>query len=226
MTMIAALFKAFAQLPDRSLNRVLGRGILGALAIYIALVAAVWTILSQVTFFAEAWADIGTGLALGLAVLVLPLLFFPALATAIMSPMLDQAAEAVEARHYPHLAPARPQPWTEALLTTLRFLAVMVVINLLALPIYAVLLLTGLTFILVTVVNGYLLGREYFELVALRRLDLATGRLVFKNNLGRLWLAGAVISVLFSVPLLNLAAPVIGTAFMVHVVQRLKGPMA
>lgn len=222
--MIAGLFKAFAQLPDRDLNRVLWRGVLGALAVYVALVATIWTVLSQVTLFAEAWADIGTGLALGLVALVLPLLFFPALATAIMGPMLDQAAAAVEARHYPHLPPARTQGFGEVLAGTLRFLAIMVAINLVALPVYLLLLLTGLTFILVTGINGYLLGREYFELVALRRLDSGQARLMFKNNLGRLWLAGAVISVLFSVPVLNLAAPVLGCAFMVHVVQGLANP--
>lgn len=220
--MITALFKALAQLSDPRLRRVLKLGVLGAIAAYALLVAAVWVVLGNVTLFQEAWADIGTDFAIGLAALVLPILFFPALATTIMSALLDDVADAVEARHYPQLNWPRPQKWTEALGTTLRFLAVMVLVNLAALPFYLMLLITGLTVILVTVVNGYLLGREYFELVALRRLDPAQARLTFRHHLGKLWLAGMVIAILFGTPILNLAAPVIATAFMVHVFQSLR----
>ena len=219
--MLSGLFKAFAQLPETRLRGILIRGVLGAAAIYAALVAVVWTVASNVTWFSDAWLDVGTGIALVVLSLVVPLLFFPALATAIMGPMLDGAAQAVEDRHYPGLPAPRDQKLAEILWTTLRFVLIMVGVNLLALPVYAVLLLTGLTFILVTLINGYLLGREYYELVALRRLEDTPARLLFRNNLGRLWLTGAMISVMFSIPVLNLAAPVLGTAFMVHVFQSL-----
>ena len=174
--MIAALFKAFAQLGDPRLARVLKWGVLGALAAYAALVAIIWTVLANVSLFANVWADRGTDLTIGALALVLPILFFPALATSIMGPMLDGVAEAVEARHYPRLSPARPQPWTEVVLGTLRFLGLTVLINLAALPIYAILLITGLTVVLATLINGYLLGREYFELAALRRMDPPAAR--------------------------------------------------
>ena len=83
-------------------------------------------------------------------------------------------------------------------------------------------LVTGFTVILATLINGYLLGREYFEMAALRRMDPAAARLLFRAQLGRVWLAGAIISVLFSIPLLNLAAPVIACAFMTHVAETLR----
>lgn len=220
--MFSALIKAFAQLSDPRLRRVIRLGVVGALACYLALVALVWTILTQVRFFEQNWADTGTDVAIGLLALVLPILFFPALATAIMGTMLDGVADAVEARHYPQLNWPRPQKWSEIALTTLRFLALMVTINVAALPIYLLLLFTGLSIVLVVVVNGYLLGREYFDLVALRRLDPAQARLCFRHHLGRLWSAGAIIAVMFSVPLLNLVAPAIATAFMVHLFQSLR----
>ncbi len=220
--MISALVKAFAQLPDPRLRRVLRLGILGALAAYLALVAAVAWVSTGTAVLSEAWADTTADIAGILASLVLPLLFFPALATTVMGPLLEKVADAVEDRHYPHLNWPRPQKWAEVLATTLRFLAVTVVINLLALPIYGVLLITGFTVVLVYLVNGYLLGREYFEIVAFRRLDPKAARVMFRNRLGRLWLAGAVITFLFSVPILNLAAPVIATAFMTHLFQGLQ----
>ncbi|MBC7954008.1 MAG: EI24 domain-containing protein [Rhodospirillaceae bacterium] len=220
--MFSALIKAFGQLSDPKLRRVIRLGIAGAMACYVALVALVWFTLTHVSLFEQGWADTGADVALGLVALVVPILFFPALATAIMGAMLDDVADAVEARHYPQLNWPRPQKWPEILLTTLRFLVVMVAVNLLVLPIYVVLLITGLSIGLFLIVNGYLLGREYFELVAFRRLDPKEARLCFRHNLGRLWLAGGVIAFLFSVPLLNLLAPAIATAFMVHLFQSLR----
>lgn len=220
--MLTALFKAFAQLTDPALRRVVRLSVLGAVACYLSLVALVWFGLPYLHFFDQHWADVGTGLALGIAALVLPILFFPAVVTAIMGAMLDGVADAVEARHYPQLNWPRPQKWAEVVAGTLRFLALTVVVNLAALPLYVVLLFTGFAVVLAVTVNGYLLGREYFEVVAARRLDPAQAKLCFRNNLGRLWLAGALIAVLFSVPLLNLVAPVVGTAFMVHLFQSLR----
>ncbi len=220
--MFVALIKAFGQLSDPALRRVVRLSILGALGCYVALVALVWTVLPHVTFFDQGWADTGTGIALGLVALVLPVLFFPALVTTIMSAMLDGVADAVEGRHYPHLNWPRPQKWTEVLAGTLRFLLLTVVVNLAALPLYAVLLFTGFTIVLAVGVNGYLLGREYFELVAVRRLDPKQAKLCFRNHLGRLWLAGGLVAVLFSIPLVNLVAPVVATAFMVHLFQSLR----
>ncbi|CDL00412.1 membrane protein of unknown function [Magnetospirillum gryphiswaldense MSR-1 v2] len=220
--MIGALWKALAQLSDPRLARVLKLGVLGALAAYVALVAIIWTVLANVSLFTNAWADWSSDLAIGALALVLPILFFPALATTIMGPMLDGVADAVDARHYPHLAAARPQPTTEVILGTLRFLALTVIINLAALPLYGILLFTGLTVLLATAINGYLLGREYFEMAALRRLEPAMVRALFKARLGQVWLAGVVIAFLFSVPLLNLAAPVIAAAFMTHVAETLR----
>lgn len=220
--MLAALYKAFSQLGDPALRRVVRLSILGAVGCYLALVALVWFGLPHVTFFDTPWADTGAGVALAIAALVLPILFFPALVTAIMGAMLDGVADAVEARHYPQLNWPRPQHWAEVLGGTLRFLALTVAVNLLALPLYLILLITGFAVVLAITVNGYLLGREYFEVVAARRLDPKQAKLCFRNNLGRLWLAGALIALLFSVPLLNLVAPVVATAFMVHLFQSLR----
>lgn len=220
--MIGALWKALAQLSDPRLARVLKLGILGAVAAYVTLVVIIWTVLANVSLFTNAWADWSSDLAIGALALVLPILFFPALATTIMGPMLDGVADAVEARHYPHLAAARPQPVAEVILGTLRFLALTVIINLAALPLYGLLLFTGLTVLLATAINGYLLGREYFEMVALRRMEPAMVRSLFKARLGQVWLAGVIIAFLFSIPLLNLAAPVIAAAFMTHVAETLR----
>jgi uncharacterized protein involved in cysteine biosynthesis len=220
--MLSALIKAFAQWSDPRLRRILKIGVAMALACWVGLALIASMVLKSVTLFENSWADIGSGVALGLAALVVPLLFFSAVATFVMSFWLDDVADIVEERHYPGLGPARHLGWREALLASTRFLLVMVAVTLAAAPVYVALLLFGLGIILNYAVNGYLLGREYFELVASRRMESDQARLLFRNNLGRLWLCGAVINLLFQIPLLNLTAPVIAAAFMVHVVQGLR----
>ncbi|OAN49137.1 hypothetical protein A6A04_03195 [Paramagnetospirillum marisnigri] len=223
--MISALIKAFGQLGDPRLKRILKIGVAVALACWIGLAAIASAVAGRVQLFENSWADTGADTAVILASLVVPILFFSALATFVMSFWLDQVCDVVEGHHYPHLGPAVELPWTQVLLASARFLLVMVTVTLVAAPFYVALLFFGLGLILNYAVNGYLLGREYFELVACRRLEADQAKLLFRNNLGKLWLSGALINLLFQIPLLNLTAPVVATAFMVHMVQGLRrGP--
>ena len=125
----------------------------------------------------------------------------------------------VEALDYPGLAPARGAPLFETIKATLRLMGLTLALNLLALPVY--LLVPGINLFVFLALNGYLLGREYFEVVALRRLDMAGAR-ALRNRFGaRVFFGGVVIAGLFALPLVNLVAPVIATAFMVHIFEGL-----
>ena len=103
-----------------------------------------------------------------------------------------------------------------ALVTTLRFLAVMVVINLALIPF---LLLPPVFPFVFYAANGYLLGREYFELVALRRTNHGEARGLRKAHRGTLFATGTIAAFLLTVPLINLLAPVVATAAMVHLFE-------
>jgi CysZ protein len=117
------------------------------------------------------------------------------------------------ALEYPGRGPPRRQRIGETIASTLRLTGLTLLLNLLALPVY--LLVPGINLFL------FLLGREYFEVVALRRLDAAATRAA-RNRFGlRVFLGGVMIAALFSLPLVNLVAPVIATAFMVHVFEAL-----
>jgi uncharacterized protein involved in cysteine biosynthesis len=70
--------------------------------------------------------------------------------------------------------------------------------------------------------NGYLLGREYFETVALRRLDPKRASELRRREKWRVFLAGVIITLLLTVPFLNLIAPVIATAFMLHLFESVR----
>jgi uncharacterized protein involved in cysteine biosynthesis len=146
-------------------------------------------------------------------------LLFPAVLTLVMGFFLPRIAAEVEALDYPGNSPQRASPVIESLAITLRLMVVTIVLNLLALPLYV--FVPGVNFFVFLGLNGYLLGRQYFEVVALRRLDLAATRAVRHRFGGRVFVGGVVIAGLFAVPFVNLLAPVIATAFMVHLCARL-----
>jgi CysZ protein len=155
----------------------------------------------------------------GFGVLVLSWLFFPAVVTLIMGFFLERVASAVEALDYPERGPPRRQPLGEIIVIALQLTVMTLLLNLLALPIY--LLVPGINLFLFFALNGYLFGRGYFEVVALRRLDAGEARAVRSRFSGRIFLGGVVIAGLFALPLVNLVAPVIATAFMLHIFEAL-----
>jgi uncharacterized protein involved in cysteine biosynthesis len=230
--MFSALVKAFGQISDPAFRRVLVRSVLAALVVFIGVWVAAWFGLNWIGEALSGWVagQEPGGFWVGIlewlvaaagvaAVLVASFFLFPAVMLIALSLMLDDIAQAVERRHYPELPPARPQPIGEAILSALLFLAKSLVLNLLALPLYLVPLLNVFVFYLL---NGYLLGREYFELVAARRFDAKGVRRLRRRYRGQVMLAGVAIAFLLTVPIVNLVTPVVATGFMLHVFERLR----
>jgi len=215
--MIRALFLAFAQLSDPGARRVVWIGVLSAAAAFLLLALGVWWALFHTALTGYAWVDWALDLLGGLAVVALAWVLFPATVGMISSFFLDEVVRAVERRHYPHLPPARQTGISEELLTALRFFAVVLLVNLVALPLYFT--LPGLNLIIFYTVNGYLLGREYFEMVAIRRLGRKEAAFLRRTRPLKPFLAGIVIAFLSTIPFVNLLVPVIASAFMVHVYQ-------
>lgn len=218
--MIIALCRAFAELFTPPLRRIIALSLGLAVASFALLWLLVAFLLAHSARFG--WAPLTwiVDLLGVLTVLVLSWLLFPAVVTLIMGFFLDRIAGAIEAIDYPGQDPARRQPLGEVLAMTIRLMGLTILLNLLALPIYV--LMPGINFFVFLALNGYLFGREYFEVVALRRLDTEGVRAVRQRFGGRVFLGGVVIAGLFALPLVNLVAPVIATAFMVHVFAGLR----
>jgi CysZ protein len=152
------------------------------------------------------------GIAAALAFLIAPV-------SAIVAGLfLDDAAESVEKASYAGDPPGRALPLGQSILGSLRFFAVVVVANLLAL---LFLLVPGVNLVVFFLVNGYLLGREYFEFAAGRYLGPERARAWRSRNQGRVWLAGLAIGLFLMVPFLNLLTPLFAAIFMVHYVKAL-----
>lgn len=231
--MFNALSKAFGQSADPAFRRVFALSFLISLAVFILLWVVASFILGWLGEGVGAWvaanvsiewiqiaADWLFSAAYIGALLVVTLFLFPSIMLIGMSFLLDPIAEAVERKHYPGLPAARHQPNGEAIRSALVFTLVTLVINIVALPFYiALLFLPPLNLVLFYLINGYLLGREYFELVAVRRLDIRGATKLRKHFRLRVILAGAVIAFLLTVPILNLFMPIIATAFMLHLFE-------
>lgn len=190
-----------------------------ALALLAALVGAIGWLISSIEFVTFRWLETAIDATAIFGLIVLAVLMLPAVAGAVAGLLLDRVVSVVEAANYPTLSPGRSQPLSEAIVQALRFLALMVVVNLLALPLYFV---PGLNLVVWFSVNGILLAREYFDQVASRRLDLETARALRRSYRLRLFVAGMAMAGLLLVPIVNLLVPVFGTAFMVHIFHGLK----
>lgn len=221
--LFAALSRAFAQLDDARLQRVILLSVALALAVLLALGAGAWFLIAELSEVSIGWLDWIIDIIVGLGVVLLIFFLFPTAVSATIGLFLESLAEAVEARHYPDLGRPRAQAITEALLSGLKFAAVAILLNLAALPIYILgMLFPPITVALFYGLNGYLLGREYYETVALRRLDPTAATALRRRESGRVFAAGVLIAVLLTVPILNLIAPVIATAFMLHIFEALR----
>jgi uncharacterized protein involved in cysteine biosynthesis len=214
-----ALFLGFRQLGEPSSGRLLLRCLLLAVLTFVLLVAAVGTLLSVLDLTGWAWLDTSLAIAGSAATLVLAWLLFPVTIAITLGFFAEEVADAVERRHYSDLPPPSGMAIGASVLGAVRFGAVALSLNLLVLPLY---LLPGANLVIYLALNGYLLGREYFELVAGRRLPGATVSALRRRLRGRLWLAGAIIAALLTVPLFNLIAPVVAIAFMVHLFEGLR----
>jgi CysZ protein len=219
--MILAFIKALTLLQEHSFWRVIWHSILITVAAFIGLYGLVWVVLAYVNIADIWWIDTLVDVLGGLAVLVLTWLLFPAVATLVISGFLDRIIAVVEARYYPHLLAPTPLSFWQSLAVALKFTTVMVVLNLLALPLYFVPVLNLIVFY---GVNAYLLGREYFELVALRRLDPRSARRLHRSHRLRFFIAGLLATALLTLPVVNLVAPLLSVAFMVHLVMALRSP--
>ncbi|MCC7165960.1 MAG: EI24 domain-containing protein [Rhodospirillales bacterium] len=217
--MIVGLFKALAQMNDPRLRRVLWAALGWAFVLHAALYAVLGFALQHLPTTDLAWLDTLLRIVSGLGAFLASLWLFPAVVSVILGFYLEQVVEAVESRHYPNLPAPRAQPVVESVATALRFAAVAVGLNILFLPLYLIPVINVGAFLLL---NGYLLGREYFELVAARRLEPLAMHQTRLRHRGWILLLGMVAAALLLVPLVNLVAPILAAAWMVHLLESLR----
>ena len=221
-------FKALGQLSDPRFRRVLLLGVGLTFALLIGVYAGLlWLVewltnepvtlpvVGEVTWIGDllSWGSL-------IFMLVLSVVLMVPVASAITSLFLEDVAAAVEDRHYPHLPPARPVTFAEGLQDTLSFLVLLIVANLLAVALYV--MLPVATPVIFYALNGFLLGREYFQIAAMRREGRAGAKALRQRHIGQIWLAGCLMALPLTIPLVNLLVPILGAATFTHLYHRLR----
>ena len=165
---------------------------------------------------------LGTLLSLSsiLLMIVLSVFLMIPTAAAFSGLFLEDVADAVEDRFYPDLPYVTPRGYVDNLIDVANFMGLFLLVNLVLL---AALALGPLYVPLYWAANGLLIGREYFSLVAGRRMDRAAVRALRRRHFGQVWLAGMLMAAPLSVPLVNLIIPVLGVATFTHMFHRLVG---
>ncbi|UWR00508.1 EI24 domain-containing protein [Rhodobacteraceae bacterium S2214] len=221
-------FKAIGQMPDPRFRRVLWLGIMLTIALLVGAYALIlWFISATTSEGIEipgvdgpvTWIGDLLGWGSLAIMLVLSVFLMVPVASAITSLFLDDVAQAVEDKHYPHLKPVPRVPFFDGLRDTVNFLGVLIGANILA--IFAYIALPFLSFAIFYGLNGYLLGREYFQVVAMRRLGRQGAKDLRKQHKGQIWMAGCLMAVPLSIPLINLVIPILGAATFTHLFHRL-----
>jgi uncharacterized protein involved in cysteine biosynthesis len=217
--MIGALTRAIAQLDDPQFRKVAWLTLGVSIATSIVLFGAISATLLAIPKFESGWLEIVANTAIALGAPVLAWVLFPIVVSVVVTLWFERAARAVEARYYPDLPPPRTQTFAEQAIPPLRLALFGIVLNLIALTVFWVIPVYVFVFY---AVNGYLVGREYFELVALRRMSWREVRELRRRHRMSVLIAGVAIAGMLSIPLVNWITPVIAVAFMVHIFERLR----
>lgn len=221
--------RAIGQLGDPRFQKVLAKGVGLTVA---GLVALGWLLVTLVGWMMPetvmlpwigevGFLDDVAGWAAVATMLVLSIFLMVPVAALVVGFFLDDIAAAVEARHYPHLPPVPDLPLMMQIRDGARFLGIVAAANILAFAAY--LALPPLAPFIFWGMNGYLLGREYFGLVALRRLGPEGAATMRRRHAARIWFCGAVMAVPLTIPVVNLLVPVLGVAVFTHQFHALAG---
>ena len=224
----ASFLAALGQLGDRRFQAVLAKG----LGITVAIFVAVYVVFVQVVgwFLGDSvslpwigtvtWVDDAVSWGAIPLMLLLSVFLMVPVASAITGIFLDDVAQAVEDRHYPSLGPANELTLMDNIRDSLAFLGVLIGANIIALVLY--IFLAPLAPFIFWGLNGFLLGREYFTLAAIRRVGRDGAAQLRKRHFVTIWIAGVLMVVPLTIPLVNLLVPILGAATFTHLFHRLE----
>ncbi len=219
---LTSYFRAWNDLLRPGALRIVGIGVALSLGLLITIhIAMLWLIGAlvpdslTVPFIGPVGhIDTALGIASAGLMLIASMFLMVPVASAFTGFFLEDVSELVEDAHYPDLPEVRKPGFAESVSDSLRFFGVIVVANIVALMIYPFVI--PLAPFLFFGLNGYLLGREYFQMAALRRLEREDVKRLYEHNRLTIWIAGALMAIPLSVPLLNLFVPVLGAAGFTH----------
>jgi CysZ protein len=234
--MLAAVFKALDQMFTPPFRAVLFKSVGLAVALLVVLVVVLFRLLEWLSGTGLVWLEMTFGswahgalavigwiiaFALGIGLLAGAILLMPAVTAVVASLFADEIAEIVERTYYPADPPGRALPLIRAMIEGIKIALLAVAIYLVATPF---LLFAGVGVVLFFLATAWVQGLQYFELAAMRFHSVQEAKALRRIHQTTVFIAGLFIAGFVSIPILNLATPLFGTALMVHLHKRLAGP--
>jgi uncharacterized protein involved in cysteine biosynthesis len=231
--MLDAVFKALGQMFSPPFRSVLLKSA-GLAIVFLALVAIVlFRLLEWLSGAGTEWLEAMLGstvhgllavlgfivaIALGLGLFTGAVLLMPAVTALVASFFADEIAELVEQSHYAADPPGVALPLWHATVEGIKTALLAIAVYLCVLPFF---LFAGAGAVVFFVATAWLLGREYFQLAAMRFRPVAEAKALRRRHQATIFTAGLFIAAFVSIPILNLATPLFGIALMVHMHKRL-----
>jgi CysZ protein len=233
--MLEAVFKALGQMFTRPFHAVLLKSVGLAIALLAVVVIMLFRLLEWLSGSGMDWLEGSIGpvahgplavlgwiiaIALGVGLFTGAVMLMPAVTSMVASLFADEIADLVEREHYPADRPGVAVPLWLAITEGIKIALLAIVVYLCALPFV---LFAGIGAVLFFIATAWILGRAYFELAAMRFHSVADAKALRRLHQGTIFTAGLFIAGFVSIPILNLATPLFGTALMVHMHKRLTG---
>jgi CysZ protein len=231
--MLGAAVKAIGDMFSPPFRLVLAKSVGLAILLLTAAVVAVFRLLEWLSGAGTEWLEAFIGplahgplavlswivaIALGLGLFTGAVLLMPAATAVVAGLFADEIAGRVEASHYPADPPGVAAPLWQMAVEGVRTAMLAIAVYLCTLPFF---LFAGIGALMFFIATAWLLGREYFNLAAMRFHPAAEARALRRGHQAEVFTAGLLIAGFVSIPVLNLATPLFGTALMVHVHKRL-----
>lgn len=215
--MFASARKALGMIFEPAFFGVVVKSFLLTLVLFAAMFAAVQYGVQHLPALRWPWLNEAVDLIASMLVVLAFVFLGVPVAALFASLFLDGVAKKVERKYYPANADAPGAPFLTYVFTGLRFAAYVIVVSLALLPVDV--MLPGVGSAASWVADGWLLGREFFELAALRHLSRTEADEMRRRHGFGILGAGMVIALLATIPIVNFFAPLFGAGFMVHVFQ-------
>ena len=232
--MLDAAIKAVAQMFTRPLRAILLKAAGLAIAVLVVLGIALQRLLSWLTGAGGQWMEGTLGstahypavtlewlltIAATLGIFAGAIFLMPAVTSLVASFFADDIAEHVEREHYPADTPGKALPIVIAAVEGIKIALLALLVYLCVLPF----VFFGIGAVMFFIATAYLLGREYFELAAMRFHPVDEAKRIRRAHGGTVFVAGCFIAAFVSIPIVNLATPLFGMALMVHMHKRIAG---
>jgi CysZ protein len=229
--MFDAAIKALTQMFSPPFRRALLKSIGLGLILIVLMGLGLQRVFSWMATSGAAWAEASTGahtawqilawvlsVAATLGVITGALFLMPAVTAFVGSFFVDEIAEEVERTHYPNEPRGKALPLFRALIEGIKTALIAILVYLVAVPF---LFVAGLGLVIMFLANAYLLSREYFLLAAMRYRTPEEARAMRRAHHTQIFLAGLLIAMFVSIPIVNFATPLFAMAMMVHLHKRL-----